>query len=100
MASAKRQFDRNKYLNSPHAEPTPAQAARQERARERARNMRPVQFWLRAAASLALATCLWLLVGWFADWSSVRTGIWLAVSAVLWVATTVLAARWFYGQRH
>jgi hypothetical protein len=46
-----REFDRNRYLGSPHAERSPAQAAREERALERLRRMRPVEIWLRGVVA-------------------------------------------------
>ncbi len=91
MVEGKRQFDRNKYLNSPHAEPTPAQAARMERARERALRMRPLAFWTRAVASLVITVALWAVIGWMADWPAPRTGIWIVVSMVAWTEGILLA---------
>lgn len=91
MVSGKRQFDRNRYLNSPHAEPTPAQSARMERARERALHMSPLAFWMRALASLLAAIALCAGIGWTADWSAVRTGVWIVLSTAGWAVGTLLA---------
>ncbi len=67
MPDGKRQFDRNKYLNSPH-ELTPEQVGRLEIARRRELRMRPVEFWLRGALSLASTIVLGAAVSWLADW--------------------------------
>ena len=92
MTKPQRQFDRSKYLNDPRAL-TGEQLARLQLAREKARQMRPSVFWLRAATSLMLGVLIVALVGWLADWSALRTGIVIFASMILWAAVKILAWR-------
>ena len=97
MTKAKRQFDRSKYLNNPNSL-TDEQHARLQLAREEAGRMRPAVFWLRAAASLTVSILIAALVGWLADWSTLRTGGVIAACLIVWAAVNVLI-RWYLTRR-
>ena len=95
MTKPKRQFDRSKYLNDPRRTLTDEQyAARMELARARARRMRPSEFWLRTAASFALALLLGGVIGWLGGWSLLHTAITIGAALVVWAAASILTWRY------
>ena len=100
MSGEKRQFDRQKYFGSVHADyREPAVLARRERMRQTWLAQSEGQWWARSTVSLAVTLVVWFNWGASAGASTLTAGLWLLAGMALWLGVTVALHRYWKAER-